>query len=120
MSKEQNPNLRILELAVKRLGSLADDMVFLGGCATGLLLTDVAAPPIRITQDVDVITEVASLGDYYRLCERLRERGFSEDQSPGAPICRWLAEELGLDVMPTREEIWSSATNGISPRLRQR
>lgn len=36
---------------------------------------------------------------------QLRERGFSEDQSPGAPICRWLAEGLALDVMPTREEI---------------
>jgi hypothetical protein len=47
MARDQNPNLRILELAVERLGPLADEMVFLGGCATGLLLTDVAAPPIR-------------------------------------------------------------------------
>jgi hypothetical protein len=88
MPREQNPNRLILEMVVKRLGPLADDMVFLGGCATGLLLTDVAAPPIRATQDVDVITEVPSLGDYHRLSELLRERGFNEDQSPDAPICR--------------------------------
>jgi hypothetical protein len=78
-------------MAVQHLGPLADDMVFVGGCATGLLLTDVAAPPIRVTQDVDVITEVASLGDYHRLSGQLRKRGFQEDQRPGAPICRWVA-----------------------------
>jgi hypothetical protein len=105
MHREQNPNLLILEMVVKRLGPLADDMVFLGGCATGLLLTDVAAPPIRATQDVDVITEVPSLGDYHRLSELLRERGFKEDQSPDAPICRWMAEGVVLDVMPSRYEI---------------
>jgi len=105
MHREQNPNLLILELVVKRLGPLADDMVFLGGCATGLLLTDVAAPPIRVTQDVDVITEVASLSGYHRLSEQLRERGFKEDQRSNAPICRWVAEGIMLDVMPTRREI---------------
>lgn len=76
MHREGNPNLRILEIAVEHLGPLADDMVFLGGCATGLLLTDVAAPPIRVTQDVDVITEVASLGAYHWLSSQLRKRGF--------------------------------------------
>lgn len=47
-----NPNLDILIRAVDQLGDLADDMVFVGGCATGLLITDQAAPPIRITKDV--------------------------------------------------------------------
>ena len=31
-------------LAVEQLGELVDEMVFLGGCATGLLITDPAAP----------------------------------------------------------------------------
>jgi hypothetical protein len=47
MLRRKNPNLEILEKTVHRLGSLADEMVFLGACATGLLLTDPAAPPIR-------------------------------------------------------------------------
>lgn len=55
MRRVQNPNLQILEAAVEQLGPLADQMVFLGGCATGLLLTDTAAPPIRATKDVDAI-----------------------------------------------------------------
>lgn len=57
MHRAQNPNLAILEAAVQRLGALAEEMVFLGGCATGLLLTDAAAPPIRATKDVDAIVD---------------------------------------------------------------
>ena len=117
MRRERNPNLQILEMAVAYLGPLADDMVFLGGCATGLLLTDVAAPPIRVTQDVDVITEVASLGDYQRLSGRLRKRGFKEDQSPDAPICRWVAADVVLDVMPTRPEILGFGNEWYQPAL---
>lgn len=56
----ENPNLEILMLAIEQLGELADDMVFLGGCATGLLITDFAAPPIRVTKDVDAIIHVKS------------------------------------------------------------
>lgn len=88
MHRISNPNIELLELAVARLGPLADKMVFVGGCATGLLLTDTAAPPVRSTQDVDVLTQVATHGEYYRLSERLRELGFSEDQAPGAPVER--------------------------------
>jgi predicted nucleotidyltransferase len=117
MHRERNPNLQILEMAVDQLGPLADDMVFLGGCATGLLLTDVAAPPIRVTQDVDVITEVASLGDYHRLSGQLRKRGFKEDQSPDAPICRWVAADVVLDVMPTRPEILGFGNEWYQPAL---
>ena len=44
MIRNQNPNLEILILAIEQLGGLTDEMVFLGGCATGLLITDPAAP----------------------------------------------------------------------------
>ena len=105
MTRVQNPNLDILALAVNQLGELADDMVFLGGCATGLLITDPAAPPIRVTRDVDAIVHVLSRAEYYDLSDKLREHGFKEDTSEDAPICRWLGGEIILDVMPTNEEI---------------
>lgn len=105
MARAANPNIEIMELAVARLGALADEMVFLGGCATGLLITDPLAPPIRATNDVDVICEVASLMDYQRLSKRLRALGLREDQSSDAPICRWRAQDLALDVMPTNPGI---------------
>jgi hypothetical protein len=105
MPKLNNPNLLMLEMAAEKLGPLVDAVVFLGGCATGLLITDPAAPPIRATVDVDVIVEVASLPGYHRFSNKLRERNFSEDSSPGAPLCRWLSGSLVLDVMPTDPEL---------------
>jgi hypothetical protein len=54
---------------------------------------------------VDVIAGVASLSAYHRLSAQLRKRGFREDQSPEAPICRWTAPGVLLDVMPTKPEI---------------
>jgi len=117
MVRAQNPNIQILESAVERLEELANEMVFLGGCATGLLITDPAAPPIRATQDVDVITEVGTLAEYHRLSERLREKGFAEDQSPDAPICRWVAPGVVLDIMLTNEEIPGFGNNWYRPAL---
>jgi predicted nucleotidyltransferase len=115
MHRASNPNLQIMEIAVARLGTLAEEMVFLGGCATGLLITDAVAPPIRATKDVDVIAEVASLSEYHYLSKRLREFGFSEDQSPDAPICRWQAGGILLDVMPTHPEILGFGNEWYQP-----
>ncbi len=103
MTRLQNPNLEILMTAVDQLGALADEMVFVGGCATGLLITDKAAPPIRVTCDVDAIVQVVSHADYYQLSGKLRTQGFKEDSSDNAPICRWITDNIILDVMPTDE-----------------
>lgn len=118
MHRRTNPNLDILELTVERLGQLVDKMVFLGGCATGLLLTDPAAPPIRFTQDVDVITEVTHLTDYYLLSDQLRAKGFQEDTSEDAPICRWKAPTgIILDVMPTNPDLLGFGSIWYQPAL---
>jgi hypothetical protein len=101
MRRVINPNIEILEIAVSKLDDLVTRLVFLGGCATGLLMTDEAAPPIRSTHDVDVITEVATLAEYYHLADQLRQHGFLEDSSEDAPICRWKGGSILLDVMPT-------------------
>ena len=73
-------------------------VVFLGGAATALLITDSATPDVRVTKDVDVIVEIASRGDYYRLAESLRSFGFAEDTSEGAPVCRWLVDGIVVDA----------------------
>ncbi len=105
MVNAQNPNIEILLLAVNQLDDLVDEMVFIGGCATGLLITDAAALPIRATKDVDAIVQVATKTDYYKLSERLRQQGFVEDTSDDAPLCRWVTDKVTLDVMPTEADI---------------
>lgn len=101
----RNPNLELLEAAVHRLGPLLEELVFLGGCATGLLLSDPAAPPLRATKDVDVMVEVATLSRYHKFTGKLRKQGFIEDTSPEAPLCRWQSGAIILDVMPTNPEL---------------
>ena len=115
MARDQNPNLEILSLAVEQLGELADQMVFVGGCATGLLITDTAASPIRVTRDVDAIVQVVSRADYYQLSEKLRARGFVEDMSDDAPLCRWVTSNVILDVMPTDPKILGFGNKWYAP-----
>ena len=38
--------------------------------ATGILITDPAASPIRVTKDVDAIVRVLSHADYYNFSEQ--------------------------------------------------
>jgi len=101
----KDPNLWMVERIAAALGPLREEVVFLGGAATGLLLTDPAAPSIRITRDVDVIVEVASRGGYHHLERDLQRQGFKLDCREGAPVCRWCLDDLVLDVMPTQPEI---------------
>jgi hypothetical protein len=96
----------LLETAAAALGPLLSEVVFLGGTSIHLWLSDPAAPAARATDDVDVISAITTRADYYRLGERLRERGFSE-ASDSNVICRWRHLETGLllDVMPQEESV---------------
>ena len=95
-----NPNIIILEAMVQALGELSDALVFVEGCSTGLLVTSVQAQPIRVTEDVDVVVQVASAREYHAMESALRKRGFTHDLLEDAPICRWRYGSLQLDLMP--------------------
>ncbi|MBV9110335.1 MAG: hypothetical protein JO306_13065 [Gemmatimonadetes bacterium] len=94
---------QLMEPIVRRLEPLLDDVVFVGGQVTALLLTDPAATRTRVTVDVDIICPAVTRTQYERLAERLRTLGFREDTSEGAPICRWRSPDGILDVMPIGE-----------------
>jgi predicted nucleotidyltransferase len=95
-----DPNVGLVELVAQQLGDLRNDLVLVGGCAVGLLITDHARPVIRETIDVDLVAEVASLSSYYAVEQRLRDQGFQEQ---GDIICRWIKDGMILDVMPPIE-----------------
>ena len=52
-----NPNLGMTQA----MGPLCEQVVFVGGCAAGLLVDDADLMDVRPTEDVDAIVEVASL-----------------------------------------------------------
>ena len=111
-------NRQLLAAMAARLESLLPEVVFVGGCTTGLLITDPAASPVRATVDVDVIVEVASYAEYSRFSGRLRKLGFSEDSSEGAPIGRWLIDHMKLDVIPTDGRILGNSNRWYKPAIR--
>ena len=87
-------NLALLAEVAARLGALRESLVFVGGCATGLLVTAPRAQPIRMTLDVDLVAEVATLAAYHELERQFERLGFVHDVSVGAPICRWRMGKL--------------------------
>lgn len=105
VARPDDPNFQILQLAAKTLGDLCDSLVFVGGCATGLLVTATRAQAIRATQDVDVVVAVATVHEYHAVEKRVAEKGFAHDTSAGAPICRWIKQGLKLDLMPSDSRI---------------
>jgi hypothetical protein len=87
--------------AAAQLGSVRDEVVFVGGAVRSLLVTDAGAAGVRPTDDVDVIAAVTTLASYQALESRLRMQGFKNDPREGAPICRFVSGGTTLDVMPT-------------------
>ena len=112
----ESPNLKLLTNAAELLKPLLDEMVFVGGCITALLMTDQAAGNVRPTYDVDAIAAIASRADYITFSERLHKLGFTEDTREDAPICRWRNGETILDVMPLDEKILGFSTGGTNLR----
>lgn len=94
-------NLGLLKDVARRIAPLLDDVVFFGGAASELFMSSPVSGRVRVTRDVDVLCEVTSRVAYHRLGERLRDLGFSEDMTPGAPLCRWKSDIGLLDLMPT-------------------
>jgi branched-chain amino acid transport system permease protein len=60
-----NPNIELLTSIANAMGALREQVVFVGGCATGLLITQSLVADARATEDVDAIVEVASLVGYH-------------------------------------------------------
>ncbi len=94
-----DPNLALLHAMALALGPLRERLVFVGGCATGLLLTNPAAAGVRPTEDVDAIIEVATLARYHALRPLLVERGFVQTMAENTPPFRWFWNRLQLDLV---------------------
>lgn len=106
MAEGVSDNVAMLMRVVDRLAPLHDRLVFLGGAVTELLITAPGRRSSRHTKDVDVVINVVNLGEYSEtLREQLVGLGLREDVREGAPVCRWLLDDLIVDIMPTRGDI---------------
>jgi len=91
---------QLIELAVRCLGELAKEVMFVGGATIPFCITDAGAAGARVTVDVDVVVEITTRPRFHAFEQGLREAGFSGDQETGV-ICRWRHPDgLILDAMP--------------------
>lgn len=108
------PNLpllnEMLEQVALALGSeLREQMTFVGGCTTGLLLTDeFTKEQVRHTDDVDLIVHTMGYTGFAALQDQLQQRGFSIQMPPPGedlPICAMQLGALRVDFMPDDETV---------------
>jgi predicted nucleotidyltransferase len=87
------------------LDELLPKVVFIGGCTTGLFLTDdFTKEQVRYTDDVDLIVNVGSYFDWTQLSERLGQLGF-RDSMEQEVICTKMLGPLKVDFMPDNADI---------------
>ncbi|WP_454781686.1 hypothetical protein [Legionella sp. WA2022007384] len=98
-------NIESLTIIAHRLEELCNEVTFVGGCVTGLLITDKAAPDVRFTMDVDCIINVITKSDYYAIADKLRQKGFKELTIGNHPICRWDCSGILIDIMPIDKSV---------------
>jgi predicted nucleotidyltransferase len=110
-------NLGLLRDAAGLLKPLLGELVFVGGCTTALFITDTGAAEVRPTYDVDAIAEITSYAAYAAFADQLRNLGFTEDTSEGAPICRWRQEKTVLDVIPLDPNVLGFSNRWYKPAM---
>jgi len=92
-------NKEMLITVAKGLGELLEHIYFIGGSVVELYLENSTNDPIRPTEDVDCVLEITSKLDFRDWEKLLRYRGFKHDMSENAPICRWIFNNVHIDIM---------------------
>lgn len=103
-----------MQIVARRFKPVGARFAFVGGAVIGLLVDHPALLELRPTKDVDLIVDIFTYAEFSALENRLRELGFQNDTSDGAPICRWTVEGCRVDVMPV-----DSAVFGMNSRWLQ-
>jgi predicted nucleotidyltransferase len=94
----------MLEIVGRALGNLVEQVAFVGGAVTPLYVDGTAMAPVRHTDDIDCVIEIASRSEFGKLEAQLRKLGFTHD-TDSRLICRWKVKGVTVDVMPTDQEI---------------
>jgi hypothetical protein len=94
----QGQLLEMLETVAAAVGDdLCNQMVFVGGCSTAILVTDeITLQEVRATDDVDLIVDLSGIDQWMHLQERLLEKGFTVSSEDGI-ICRMRLGNLKVD-----------------------
>lgn len=112
--------ISMLETVAAGFGELVEKVVFVGGIVTGLYMDSPSASEPRPTEDVDCVVEALTYHEYGEFEQLVRKRGFLDDISPGAPICRKVFKRIKVDIMPTKPEAIGFSNKWYPEGIRQR
>ncbi len=87
----------------KSLKSAGLDFVFIGGGILGFLIDDPLATPVRTTIDIDVVLDIVTDPGQIMLEEKLGSAGFKHDMSDRAPRCRWIINNIKVDILSLKD-----------------
>ncbi len=97
-----NRNLAMIRQMALELGDLTENVVFVGGSITSLLVDSNEVNDPRVTNDVDVVVGVINAPQFSVAEQKLIERGF---QPVPEVRCRYTKMGMILDFMPTDSRI---------------
>lgn len=86
------------------LGDLKDKVAFVGGATVSLYADYPQQIDVRPTNDIDVLVEIGTYGEYAQLLNKLSALNFHPDPASNV-ICRYKYQGLIVDIMPIDEAI---------------
>jgi len=101
MSNANRHRDMLKQIAIALGEDLCQKMAFVGGCTTGLFITDdYTLEQVRHTDDVDLIVHTIGYNSFHELQVVLRSRGFKHRLIGNDPSCTMYWGELRVDFMP--------------------
>jgi hypothetical protein len=113
----RNINLEAIVDVAEGLQELCEKVVFVGGAVLGLYVDEPSADPVRFTKDIDLTIELANLGYWAVVQERLGELGFFPNPEE-AVICRYQFKGLQVDIMPASDSPFGPSNVWYLPGFR--
>ncbi|HSW60408.1 MAG TPA: hypothetical protein VLJ60_06380 [bacterium] len=80
------------------------DFVFIGGGILGFLIDDPLASPVRTTIDIDIVLDIITDPGQIAVEKKLSLVGFRHDMSDSAPRCRWIFENIKVDILSIKDK----------------
>lgn len=111
-------NIGVVKKIALALKHIRPNVAFVGGAIISLYTDDPAADELRPTKDIDLSLTIESYGAWARLQEELALLGFQPDQYSKL-ICRFIYEDVTVDIMPDDEKILGFSNPWYRPALQK-
>jgi predicted nucleotidyltransferase len=117
MSRYNAHRFMIQQVALQLGSDLLSQVAFVGGCTTGLHITDeYTKEKVRYTEDVDLIIHVLGYTGWHKFSEQVIARGFKISMEDEVN-CRFRLGSLCVDFMPDDENVLGYSNQWYSDAL---